>query len=124
MDHIGSYVEATEDLVAEQAPLVVQEIILVGRAKAAFSMLTPLIIAFLVMIVGVIMGRFRARVLTEGRLDTGDDAAEVMFAGSVVCKYIVPFVCVCVALSFVPDLLETVFAPRLYVLQQIAEFVK
>ena len=113
LEEILAWVNAAKDFVGVQAPLVVQEILKVGRMTAIIHCLVAIAI-----ISGVYYASRRAKKAREWLED--EAMYEPAWVG-ICCGYVIGALWFCLALY---NLLYVLLAPRLYVIEQIAVTIK
>lgn len=119
LDKVQEYIDATEDFVTEQAPLIAQEIIMLGRLES----LWPVICGGTIGLVGLIAAFFLAR-WAKGSADRGE-SAELFGVWSVfsITSGAASFAGMMHCLSRVDNMFEPWFAPRVYLLHEIARLL-
>ena len=126
MVKIGEWVEAGEELAAEQAPLLVKEILYWGIADAAFWVVLGVFCLLCLPVVAIYLGR--SKTMPEGKRCMGMALEEkgssfdcaVAWVGGIVLP-IIGFLIIC---GNIMNLLKPIVAPRLYLIEyfrQLAE---
>ena len=102
------YIETAESFVVEQAPLLVQEILMFGLVNACIS-------AFILLVLVLGLGYGTYRVVKAAVKDHADDAAALLglLGGCVTIGCTVGF------FKYVFTIAKITFAPRLYILQEL-----
>lgn len=119
IDTIGSWVESTKDFALEQAPLVVNEIVMWGIGKYSFSVLLGLI--FLVISFFSIRSAVNNKQVYFDQ-DNGDIPTKRFF---ILLSGIISFIPgVLLFLINIYHLIFVLCAPRLYVIKTIADLFK
>lgn len=112
---VNESLQSGKDFVLEQAPLVVQEMVMFGRVWHACCFLCGLI---LVAIALYITKRVWSYVAAKGY----DTPPEIMLTAFPVFICLVPGIGI--ISSSARPLIQSIFAPRLYVLSQVSELLK
>lgn len=123
LEKVLKWVEASEAFVVEQAPLVVQEIILFGRVRAAITMVICVIIVAALIANSIYASRKAAKLMPE---EDADDpfTRGVAYAFSALISGLSLLPVSAFILSGWPMWMKPFVAPRLYVIQQIAEMIR
>jgi len=117
LDKVQEYIEATEEFVAEQAPLVAQEIILAGRITHCWF----LFLAIIAIGIGIWIARICVKENNKIPEDRHNDGAWI--AGSIVSIVAALGVCAVFSATMVPQIVNVWFAPRLYLIQEIGKLL-
>lgn len=110
LDSVTQYVNTTKDFVAEQSPLVVQEMLNAGYLEASSHLLFNVTI-FITFLTALIFAR-------KSKLDNSDKTAASIFS--------VIGIALSFSLAFVSiyNLLYIYFCPRLYVIETISDLIR
>jgi membrane-associated HD superfamily phosphohydrolase len=114
LDKVQQYIESAEGFVLEQAPQVAQEIVLSGRIQAAFTIVVVTLLTLIVLTFAGICWRVHIK------LGCPDDS------GWLLLTLISLVVSVCMSMMPITASYSAIipfFAPRLYLLQEIAKLV-
>jgi len=124
LDKVQEYIESTEDFVIEQAPLVAQEIITLGRVESAWQVVCPAIISVVALALSVICIR-RALAIFRGEVKSGTKEQKpgepTMVTG--VISGAVSIVVFLIAIFHIVDVFEPWVAPRVYLINQIKDML-
>jgi len=115
LDKIQQWVESTEEFVIEQAPLVAQEILRMGRIQSVYEVVAWALVA----VVSFFVCRKCIRSVTA---DPDSDAAPFYGVGAVLIGLVSGAASFAVLCS-IQSALTPWFAPRLYILQEIGKLL-
>ena len=124
VNQILEWTKSTVDFAKEQAPLICREIILWGQMECLFWILVGLIVGGLLSLVCFELGNHESK--ESEKLEDGyKKKSSESFAG--VC-YLASFVFAALGIIMVLNnlywLIYIYFAPRLYIIQTLSEFLK
>lgn len=119
LDKVQEYIEATEDLVIEQAPLVAQEIITLGRIESVWGVVGSLIIGIICAVCCLVMSKQFIVGLKEDRAEFPQTVT--MLAAMV--SFILGTISLIVSVCSIDYLFEPWFAPRVYLIHEIGNLL-
>ena len=118
LDKVQEYIESTEDFVIEQAPLIAQEIVMLGRLESVWHVLCPLFASIILVVASVLLFKWACRCYEE-QYAMGEGPA----VASLVISVIGSIAFFAGSISQIHCTFEPWFAPRVYLLHEIAKML-
>lgn len=120
LEHLSEWLQATEVFVAEQAPLVAQEIIQWGIVKASLTIAFGVLATALTIVCASVLCKQWRRERTDSTLD---DTALLLGGTKVVAAAVLCTVSVPIIGIGITSLCYVLTAPRLYILEQLSKLM-